>query len=77
MAFARLFGYSIFKVQKSSYWFEFSKPLDSGDGHDWIWKPGDKVGTGLTGDLMIGSFGTSPVAGESYGCRLIQLQLAK
>jgi outer membrane protein assembly factor BamD (BamD/ComL family) len=60
-----------------SYWFEFSKPLDSGDGHDWTWMLGDKVGTGLTGDLMIGSFGTFPVAGESYGCRLIQLQLGK
>lgn len=59
-----------------SYWFEFSKPLDSGDGHDWIWKPGDKVGTGLTGDLMIGSFGTS-IGGEGYSCRLLQLQLAK
>jgi len=60
-----------------SYWFEFSKPLDSGDGHDWAWKLGDKVGTGLTGDLMLGSFGTSPTFGESYGCRLIQLQLGK
>jgi len=60
-----------------SYWFEFSKPLDSGDGHDWAWKLGDKVGTGLTGDLMLGSFGTSPTVGESYGCRLIQLQLGK
>ena len=60
-----------------SYWFELSKPLDSGDSHDWLWRPGDKVGTGLTGDLMIGSFGTSLVEGESYGCRLIQLQLGE
>jgi outer membrane protein assembly factor BamD (BamD/ComL family) len=60
-----------------SYWFELSKPLDSGDSHDWLWRPGDKVGTGLTGDLMIGSFGTSSSAGEAYGCRMIQLQLGK
>jgi outer membrane protein assembly factor BamD (BamD/ComL family) len=63
-------------ADKRTYWFEFSKPLNSGDGHDWTWKPGDKVGTGLTGDLIIGAFGTS-VAGANYGCRMIQLQLGK
>ncbi len=60
------------------YWYEFSKPLDSGDGHDWSWKAGDKVGTGITGDLMIGSWGHLSSGGEdTYLCRHIQLQLHK
>ena len=60
-----------------SYWFEFSKPLNSGDGHDWAWKPGDKVGSDLTGDLLLGSWGTLSPDGDRWGCRMIQLQLAK
>ena len=26
------------------YWFEFAKDLDSGDGYDWSWAPGDTIG---------------------------------
>ena len=60
------------------YWFEFSKPLDSGDGHDWSWKAGDKVGTDITGDLMIGSWGSLPAGGgDTFVCRYIQLQFGK
>ncbi len=49
------------------YWYEFSKPLDSGDDHDWSWTPGDKIGTDITGDLMIGSWGKLP-AGRWRRC---------
>lgn len=35
-------------------WFEFRKALDSGDGHDWNWAPGETVGTDLTGNLSFG-----------------------
>lgn len=65
------------------YWFELSKPLDSGDGHDWSWKPGDKVGTDITGGLMIGSWGSLPLGlpasggGDTFVCRYIQLQLGE
>jgi len=63
---------------KLYYWYEFSKPLDSGDGHDWSWKPGDKVGTDITGDLLISSWGDWVVGGESISvCRYIQLQLSE
>ncbi|MGZ9225925.1 MAG: TIR domain-containing protein [Anaerolineales bacterium] len=60
------------------FWYEFSKPLDSGDGHDWDWKPGNKVGTDITGGLMIGSWGNLPAgAGDAFLCRNIQLLLSK
>ena len=60
------------------YWYEFSKPLDSGDVHDWSWKAGDKVGTDITGNLMIGSWGNLPAGGGStFVCRYIQLLLEK
>lgn len=32
------------------YWFEFRKALDSGDGYDWSWTPGEIP----TGDIMVG-----------------------
>ncbi|MCB9157640.1 MAG: hypothetical protein H6645_11055 [Caldilineaceae bacterium] len=38
----------------SYYWFEFRKALNSGDGRDWSWSPGEIVGTGQTGDLLLG-----------------------
>ena len=50
------------------YWYEFSKPLDSGDDHDWSWSPGDKIGTDITGDLMIGSWGKLPGRGRRCLC---------
>jgi outer membrane protein assembly factor BamD (BamD/ComL family) len=60
------------------YWYELSKPLDSGDGHDWSWKPGDKIGTDITGVLVIGSWGDLPSGGGgAFVCRNIQLQLDK
>jgi len=59
-------------------WYELSKPLDSGDGHDWSWRAGEKVGSDITGDLMIGSWGTLPaVEGDAYLCRYIQFQLSE
>ena len=60
------------------YWYEFSKPLDSGDDHDLSWEPGEKVGTDITGNLMIGTWGDLPSGGGSvYVCQLIQIQLSK
>ena len=59
-------------------WYELSKPLDSGDSHDWSWKAGEKVGSDITGGLMIGSWGTLPAgAGDAYLCRYIQFQLGE
>jgi serine/threonine protein kinase len=33
------------------YWFEFRKPLDSGDRYDWSWTPGESIGE--VGDLLL------------------------
>jgi hypothetical protein len=38
----------------STYWFEFRKALNSGDGYDWSLAPGDTFGTGQTGSLYLG-----------------------
>jgi hypothetical protein len=35
-------------------YFEFRKPLNSGEVEDWAWQPGSWVGSGVTGDLMFG-----------------------
>jgi len=35
----------------SYYWFEFRKELDSGDGYDWSWTPGEPTDQG---NLMVG-----------------------
>ena len=39
---------------RGSYWFEFRKALNSGDGYDWSLGPGDTFGTGQTGNLFLG-----------------------
>ena len=36
-------------------WFEFKKALNSGDGYDWNWAPGQTVGTSQTG-LFVGIY---------------------
>jgi hypothetical protein len=41
-------------LEDSSYWFEFRKALNSGDGYDWSLAPGDTFGTGQTGTLYLG-----------------------
>jgi len=41
------------------YWFEYRKRLNCGDGFDWAWNPGQTVGTGLTGDLLLGYWDAS------------------
>ena len=41
----------------STYWFEFRKALNSGDGYDWSLAPGDTFGTGQTGNLHLGVTG--------------------
>jgi hypothetical protein len=33
------------------YWFEFRKPLDSGDRYDWSWTPGESIGE--VGNLLL------------------------
>jgi hypothetical protein len=38
-------------------WFEMRKKLNSGDSHDWSWKPGTTVGTDVTGNLIFGGRG--------------------
>jgi len=49
------------------YWFEFRKALNSGDGYDWSWAPGETVGTGQTGDLLLGIYDkTVPTYFEEY-----------
>jgi predicted amidohydrolase YtcJ len=35
------------------YWFEFRKRLDSGDEFDWSFRPGQTVGTGYGGNLLV------------------------
>lgn len=49
------------------YWFEFRKRLDSGDGFDWSFRPGQTVGTGYGGDLLVSLWDNSePSAWETY-----------
>ena len=33
-------------------YFEFRKPLNSGEAEDWAWQPGTWVGTDITGALL-------------------------
>ncbi|MFX1579507.1 MAG: LamG-like jellyroll fold domain-containing protein, partial [Promethearchaeota archaeon] len=60
------------------YWFEFRKPLDSGDGFDWSFNPGDRIGdrispnSGTTLELSV----WDPDTGSLYGHWAI-LQLSK
>jgi hypothetical protein len=44
-------------LEGGTYWFEFRKALDSGDGYDWSLAPGDTFGTGQTGTLYLGVTG--------------------
>jgi hypothetical protein len=41
-------------LEGSTYWFEFRKALNSGDGYDWSLTPGEEFGTGQTGTLYLG-----------------------
>jgi len=36
-------------------WFEWRKPLDSGDGYDWAWAPGDTIAADES-SLLIGAW---------------------
>ena len=59
-------------------WYEFSKPIASGDPHDWQWTLGNRIGTAISGDLMIGTWGRTPNSGiTQYFCRYIQMRLEK
>lgn len=35
------------------YFFEFRKPLASGESEDWLWQPGETVGSEISGDLLL------------------------
>ncbi len=49
------------------YWFEFRKRLDSRDGFDWSFQPGQTVGTGFGGDLLVSLWDNSePAWWETY-----------
>jgi hypothetical protein len=56
------------------YWFEFRKALNSGEALDWSWTAGELVGTGETGDLMLGIFDSADLS--FYGTYIL-LQLAE
>ena len=45
-----------------TYWFEFRKALDSGDGYDWSIAPGDTLGMGQMGTLYLGVTGQDVAA---------------
>jgi hypothetical protein len=52
-------------------WFEFKKALNSGDGYDWNWAPGQTAGTSQTG-LFVGIYDSTR---GTYFEKSIQLYL--
>jgi len=50
------------------YWFEFKKPLNSGDGYDWTFVPGETYGPNPP-SLMVGFYDES--AGTWYGTNIL------
>jgi outer membrane protein assembly factor BamD (BamD/ComL family) len=58
-------------------WFEMRKKLNSGDVHDWKWNPGMTVGTGETGNLILGGRGRKESSQDvSFYAHPIRLVLA-
>jgi hypothetical protein len=53
-------------------WFEFKKALNSGDGNDWDWAPGQTVGSSQTGDVIVGIYDNTLT---TYFEKSIQLHL--